>query len=107
MYTYCKKKTAITEETGSLQMHLSFFFKCSFTVLCSKYTEWRLLDGTKLVRQDNFPQQIETEVQDLPLVARPCTLPLGQTHLPLSGSVDPCGMPDLITFTFKQTVLAL
>lgn len=27
--------------------------------------------------------------------------------LSLSGSVDPCGMLDLITFTFKQTALAL
>lgn len=27
--------------------------------------------------------------------------------LSLSGPVDPCSMPDLITFTFKQTVPAL
>lgn len=43
-------------------------------------------------------------------MARPCTLPLGSTHLPplsLTGSVDPCGMLDLITFTFKQTAPVL
>lgn len=30
---------------------------------------------------------------------------LRSTHLPVSVSVDPCGMLHLITFTFKQTAL--